>query len=137
MGVLNVTPDSFSDGGLHFDPARAVADGLLMVAEGADLLDVGGESTRPGANPLPADQELARVLPVVEGLAAGGVPISVDTYKAIVAREGIDRGASIVNDVSGLLFDDKLGRVAASAGAALVLMHNRGRSRDMYRAAIY
>ena len=137
MGVLNITPDSFSDGGLRVDAASAIADGLQMVADGADLLDVGGESTRPGADPLPAQAELDRVLPVIDGLAASGVPISVDTYKAVVAREAIARGASIVNDVSGLLFDPSLGRVVAETGAALVLMHNRGRSRDMYRTAVY
>jgi dihydropteroate synthase len=138
MGIINVTPDSFADGGLRFDAARAIADGLQMVEDGADLLDVGGESTRPGAAALPADEELRRVLPVVERLVSeASVPISIDTYKAIVAREALDRGASIVNDVSALQYDDALGPVVATSGAALVLMHNRGRSRDMYREASY
>ncbi|OFW08005.1 MAG: dihydropteroate synthase [Acidobacteria bacterium RIFCSPLOWO2_02_FULL_67_36] len=138
MGILNVTPDSFADGMLHFDPDVAVAAGLRMIVDGADILDVGGESTRPGAEPLPADEELRRVLPVIEGLAAQTqVPISIDTYKAAVAREAIARGAALVNDISGLQFDPDLGRVAAESGAALVLMHNRGRSRDMYKKAVY
>jgi dihydropteroate synthase len=138
MGIINVTPDSFADGGLRFDPERAIDDGLRMVADGADMLDVGGESTRPGAHPLPAHEELRRVLAVVERLAkASGVPVSVDTYKAVVAREAAARGAAIVNDVSALQYDDALGRVIAEAGAAVVLMHNRGRSRDMYREAVY
>ena len=138
MGIINVTPDSFADGGLRFDSARAIADGLAMAADGADILDVGGESTRPGAEQLPESEELRRVLPVVERLAAeSGVPLSIDTYKARVAREALERGAAIVNDVSGLLYDEDLGRVAAEAGAAIVLMHTRGRSKDMYQDAHY
>ena len=138
MGIINVTPDSFADGGLRFDPARAVDDGLRMIEDGADILDIGGESTRPGADPLPEAEELRRVLPVVERLAADPRAIvSVDTYKASVAREAMARGAAIVNDVSGLQYDDGLGPAVAEGGAALVLMHNRGRSRDMYREASY
>jgi dihydropteroate synthase len=137
MGVINVTPDSFADGGERFDAARAVADGLAMVRDGADILDVGGESTRPGAVPVPLDEELRRVLPVVEGLAGAGVPLSVDTYKAAVAAEAIARGAVLVNDVSGLQYDLELGKVVAQAGAAIVLMHNRGRSKSMYLEAVY
>ncbi len=137
MGVINVTPDSFSDGGVRFDPSRAVEDGLRMVSEGADLLDVGGESTRPGAEELDAEEELRRVLPVIEPLAASGAIVSIDTYKAVVAREAISRGATLVNDISGFLFDRDLPRVAAETGAAVVLMHNRGRSREMYREANY
>lgn len=137
MGVINVTPDSFSDGGVRFDPSRAVEDGLRMLSEGADLLDVGGESTRPGAEALDAEEELRRVLPVIEPLAASGALVSIDTYKAVVAREAISRGAMIVNDISGFLFDRDLPRVTAETGAAVVLMHNRGRSRDMYREANY
>jgi dihydropteroate synthase len=137
MGVINVTPDSFADGGERFDAARAVADGLAMVRDGADILDVGGESTRPGAEPVPLDEELHRVLPVVEGLAGAGVPLSVDTYKARVAAEAIARGAVLVNDVSGLQYDPELGKVVAQAGAAIVLMHNRGRSKSMYLEAVY
>jgi dihydropteroate synthase len=138
MGIVNVTPDSFADGGLRMDPARAIEDALRMVEEGADILDVGGESTRPGAEPLPAEEELRRVLPVLEGLAGRArVPISIDTYKARVAEAALDRGAAIVNDISGLLYDPALGSVAARHGAALVLMHHRGRSADMYRHAQY
>ncbi|HXW07954.1 MAG TPA: dihydropteroate synthase [Vicinamibacterales bacterium] len=138
MGIINVTPDSFADGGLRFDPGRAVADGLQMVADGADLLDVGGESTRPGADPLPPDEELRRVLPVVERLVReSGVPVSVDTNKSVVAREAVARGAAIVNDISLLAYDPELPSAVRDARAALVLMHNRGRSRDMYRLAAY
>lgn len=138
MGILNITPDSFADGGLRLDPARAVDAGLQMIQDGADILDVGGESTRPGAEPVPADEELRRVRPVIERLAAQtGVPISIDTYKAVVAREAIACGAAIVNDISGLQYDEQLGRTIADTGAAAVLMHNRGRSREMYRAARY
>ena len=138
MGILNVTPDSFADGGLRFDADRAVAAGVRMVDEGADVIDVGGESTRPGADALPAGEELRRVLPVVERLAREvPVPISIDTYKAVVAREACARGATIVNDISGLLFDEALGAAMAETGAAAILMHNRGRSRDMYKEAAY
>ena len=138
MGIINVTPDSFADGGRRFDADRAVADGLQMIADGAHILDVGGESTRPGADPVPADEELRRVLPVVQALAQDGrVPISIDTYKADVAREAIARGAAIVNDVSGLQHDGGLAAAVAETGAAIVLMHARGRSRDMYREAVY
>jgi dihydropteroate synthase len=138
MGILNVTPDSFADGGLRIDPARAIDDGLRMLDDGADILDIGGESTRPGADPLPVEEELRRVLPVVEGLAPlTRQPLAVDTYKAVVAREAIDRGAQIINDVSGLQYDHGLAAVVAGTGAALVLMHNRGRSRTMYEQAAY
>jgi dihydropteroate synthase len=138
MGVINVTPDSFADGGFLADPARAVAGGLQMLADGADILDVGGESTRPGAEPVPVDEELRRVLPVVERLVRETTaPVSIDTYKARVAREALVRGAVIVNDVSGLGYDAGLAAVVADSGAALVLMHNRGRSREMYREASY
>lgn len=138
MGILNITPDSFSDGGRRLDPGRAIEDGLEMIEDGADILDIGGESTRPGADPLPAEEEMRRVLPVVEGLARSArVPISIDTYKASVAREAVQRGATIINDVSGLQYDPALGAVAAQSGAALVLMHTRGRSREMYEKAVY
>jgi dihydropteroate synthase len=138
MGILNITPDSFADGGQHLDPDRAVAAALQMVEDGADILDVGGESTRPGAEPLPADEELRRVVPVLERLVPQvRVPISIDTYKSVVAREAIRRGATIVNDVSGLQYDPELGPVAAETGAGLILMHTRGRSREMYERAVY
>jgi dihydropteroate synthase len=132
MGIVNVTPDSFSDGGAFLDPEAAIAHGLRLAAEGADILDVGGESTRPGAAPVPADEERRRVVPVVRGLAARcALPISVDTTKAAVARAALDAGASIVNDVSALRFDPSLGPVVAAAGAALVLMHMQGDPRTM------
>jgi dihydropteroate synthase len=138
MGIINVTPDSFADGGLRLDTARAIADGLQMISDGAHILDIGGESTRPGADPVSAEEELRRVIPVVEALAGDGrVAVSIDTYKARVAREAIARGATIVNDVSGLQYDDGLAAVVAASGAAIVLMHTRGRSRDMYREAVY
>jgi dihydropteroate synthase len=138
MGIVNVTPDSFADGGVRFEPGRAVEDGLRMVEEGADILDVGGESTRPGADPLPEAEELRRVLPVVERLAQHSTaPISIDTYKATVAGQAIDAGASIVNDISALQYDTALGGVVAARAAGLVLMHNRGRSKQMYREAEY
>jgi dihydropteroate synthase len=138
MGILNVTPDSFADGGRHFDLDRAVEAGLRMAAEGADIIDVGGESTRPGAEPLAEDEELRRVVPVIERLARRvSVPISIDTYKAAVAREALRAGATIVNDVSGLQREPALGEVAAAGGAALILMHTRGTSADMYARAVY
>lgn len=138
MGILNVTPDSFADGGVHFDVDRAVEAGLRMAADGADILDVGGESTRPGAESLPEDEERRRVLPVIERLARQlPLPISIDTYKAGVARAAVDRGATIINDISGLQYDPALGEAAAATGAALILMHTRGRSSGMYDRAGY
>jgi dihydropteroate synthase len=138
MGILNITPDSFADGGRYLDPETAVEAGVRMAADGADIIDIGGESTRPGAEPVSADEERRRVLPVIERLAVRvGIPISIDTYKASVARDALSAGATIVNDISGLLYDPELGRVAAVAGAALVLMHTRGRSRGMYELARY
>lgn len=138
MGIVNVTPDSFSDGGDLFDPARAVDAAVHMVEEGADLLDVGGESTRPGAQPIDAGDERRRVIPVIEALAARvGVPISVDTYKAAIADEALQAGAAIVNDISGLRYEPDMGGVAARHGAAIILMHTRGRSSDMYGQANY
>jgi dihydropteroate synthase len=138
MGVLNVTPDSFSDGGQSVDPERAIARALAMEADGADLIDLGGESTRPGAEPVDAAEEWRRVGPVLKGLAARlRIPISIDTYRAVTAARALEAGAVIVNDISGLEYDADLGRVVASHGAALVLMHTRGRSRDMYLEARY
>jgi dihydropteroate synthase len=137
MGILNVTPDSFAEP-IRLDQGGAVDAALRMEAEGADLLDIGGESTRPGADPVPAADELARVLPVLKALAGRlRIPISIDTYKASVARQGLAEGAALVNDVSGLRFDGSLAAVVADAGAALVLMHSRGQSSDMYAEARY
>jgi len=138
MGILNVTPDSFADGGRHLDPVAAIEAGVRMAVDGADIIDIGGESTRPGAEPLSADEERRRVLPVIERLAPRiDIPISIDTYKAPVARDALAAGATIVNDISGLLYDPELGRAAADGGAALVLMHTRGRSKGMYALARY
>ena len=138
IGILNVTPDSFAETLPKLDPAVAIEAGLQMEAEGADLVDVGGESTRPGAEPVSAADELRRVLPVLRGLAGRiRIPLSIDTYKAEVARAAIDAGAAVVNDVSGLRYDPALAQVAADAGAALVLMHTRGRSNIMYAEARY
>jgi len=132
MGILNVTPDSFSDGGRYYTPAEAVARGLEMAAEGADLIDVGGESSRPGADPVPEDEELRRIIPVVEGLAAGtDVPLSIDTTKAAVARAALAAGAEIINDISAMTFDRDMAKVAAETGAGVILMHMRGRPKDM------
>jgi dihydropteroate synthase len=139
MGILNITPDSFADGGVLFDDVeRAVEAGVRMAADGADIIDVGGESTRPGAARVTEKEELRRVLPVVERLARRvQIPISIDTYKARVARSALERGATIINDISGLLYDASLGAVAAKSGAALILMHTRGRSSGMYDLAVY
>lgn len=132
MGVLNVTPDSFSDGGLHRSVPDAIEYGLAMVEAGADLLDVGGESTRPGAPPVEAAEELDRVLPVIEGLVARtDVPVSVDTTKIEVAREALAAGVHVLNDVSALRFEPGLADLAAASGAGLVLMHMRGEPRTM------
>jgi dihydropteroate synthase len=132
MGIVNVTPDSFSDGGRFRASGAAVEHGLALVAAGADILDVGGESTRPGADPVSAEEELDRVLPVVEGLAARcPVPLSIDTTKLEVARAALAAGASIVNDVSALRFSPGIAELAAETGAGLVLMHMRGEPRTM------
>jgi len=138
MGILNVTPDSFADAHVLFDPAAAVAAALRMEADGADLIDVGGESTRPGADPISADLELSRVLPVLHALTDRlAVPISIDTSKAHVARAAVAAGATMVNDVSGLRRDAAMGTAVAETGAALVLMHTRGSSKTMYAEADY
>jgi len=133
MGVLNVTPDSFSDGGLFYDFGRAVERAGEMADEGADIIDVGGESTRPGGAPVSAEDELRRVAPVVAAVAAkAGVPVSVDTTRAQVARAALDSGAEIVNDISGLRFEPELATEAARAGAGLVLMHSRGERETLH-----
>ena len=138
MGVLNVTPDSFSDGGLALDPEAGIARALAMESAGADIIDVGAESTRPGAAAIDAPDEWRRLRPVLKGLAGRlRVPLSIDTYRAETARRALDEGAAIINDISGLGYDAGLGSVVAARGAALVLMHTRGRSRDMYGEAQY
>lgn len=132
MAILNVTPDSFSDGGHHFDTATAVEAALRMESEGADVIDIGGESTRPGSLPVEADIELARVLPVIEEIRRrSAIPISVDTMKASVAEAALDAGADIVNDVSAGRFDREMLSSVARRGAALILMHMRGEPRTM------
>ena len=132
MGILNVTPDSFSDGGMFFDKKTAVDQGIRLADEGADIIDVGGESTRPRAEPVSLEEELKRVIPVIRELAGEvDVPISIDTYKSEVARAAIEAGASIINDISGLRFDDRMAGLAADTGVALVVMHIRGTPRDM------
>jgi dihydropteroate synthase len=138
MGVLNVTPDSFAEASALRDASAAVARALEMEAAGADLIDIGGESTRPGAEPVSADEELARVLPVLTALQGRlRAPISIDTYKADVARAAVAAGAALVNDVSGLRVEPDLAREAAATGAALVLMHSRGRPKTMNAEAVY
>ena len=138
MGILNVTPDSFSDGGQFLEPRRAIEAGVRMAAEGANLIDVGGESTRPGSEPIDETEERRRVMPVVEGLAARvKIPISVDTYRATTAAAALSAGAALINDVSGLRYDSELAAVVAGRSAAIVLMHTRGRSKDMYQQAAY
>ena len=137
IGVVNVTPDSFSDGGAWYEPAAAVRHGLHLLADGADLVDVGGESTRPGASRVPEAEERRRVLPVVRSLAAEGVLVSIDTMRASVARAALDAGAVMVNDVSGGLADPKMASVVAEAGVPYVLMHWRGYSDTMDALAHY
>ena len=137
IGIVNVTPDSFSDGGLWATTDAAIARGLALVADGADIVDVGGESTRPGAERVGADAELARVLPVVAALSAEGVRVSVDTMRAAVAAECLDAGATIINDVSGGLADPAMLGVVADAGAGYIAMHWRGHSRTMQDLATY
>ena len=137
MGVVNVTPDSFSDGGSWMDPQAAAAHGRELAAAGADIVDVGGESTRPGSQPTAADEELRRILPVVEGLARQGVLVSIDTRRASVARACLDAGARIVNDVSALRDDPELMPLVAERGVPVVLMHRRGRSIDGYEGPAY
>ncbi|MQY05937.1 Dihydropteroate synthase [Actinomadura sp. RB68] len=137
MGVVNVTPDSFSDGGAWFDADKAVRHGLDLVAEGADIVDVGGESTRPGAQRVSESEELRRIVPVIGALAAEGVPVSVDTMRAEVAEAAVAAGARLVNDVSGGLADPAMARVVAAAGVPYVVMHWRGHSHDMQSRAVY
>jgi dihydropteroate synthase len=137
MAILNVTPDSFSDGGEHLDPAQAIDDGLRFVSEGADIVGVGGESTRPGSRPTAPDEELQRVLPVIEGLAKRDVVVSIDTRRALVARACLDAGARIVNDISALEDDGELLPLVARRGVPVVLMHRRGRPEDKYVVPAY
>ncbi len=138
MGILNVTPDSFYDGGRRVDPAEAIADGVVMAARGADIIDIGGESTRPGAQSVSEDEELARVLPVVAGLRrAVPVPISIDTYKSKIARAALGAGADIVNDISALRFDPAMASLIAAEKVPVILMHMQGTPRTMQQEPQY
>lgn len=138
MGILNVTPDSFSDGGLYLDTEKAVERALEIEKEGADIIDIGGESTRPGAIPLSPEEELSRVIPVIERLKSIlKIPISIDTYKAPVAKEAIQAGASIINDISGLRYDPDMASVASEYGVPVVIMHIKGTPRDMQVNPVY
>lgn len=138
MGVLNVTPDSFSDGGLYADAERALLHAREMAAAGADIIDIGGESTRPGAEPLSEEEELFRIIPLIEQLSVElSIPLSVDTYKARVAQKALEAGASIVNDISGLRFSPDMAKVAADYGAVVVITHIKGTPRDMQQNPVY
>ncbi len=137
MGILNVTPDSFSDGGEYLDPAKAIARGLEMVDEGATIIDVGGESTKPGAERVTLEEELTRVIPVVHALAKAGVKVSVDTMRAETAAMAVAAGASIINDVSGGLADPAMHATAAALKVQYICMHWRGQSKEMDSLAVY
>jgi dihydropteroate synthase len=138
MGILNVTPDSFSDGGNYFDKTSAVVRARLMVQEGADIIDVGGQSTRPGSEPVDVDEELRRTVPVIEAIAPElDVPISIDTYRVEVASSALEAGASMVNDISGLRFDPAMASLVAEQGVPVILMHIKGTPRDMQKNPTY
>ncbi len=138
MGVLNVTPDSFSDGGSFFDKESAIRHAHYMVENGADILDIGGESTRPGSAGLLPEEELRRTIPVIQAVARSvHVPVSIDTWKAEVARRALDAGASIVNDISGLMFDPAMPRVVAEYGVPVIVMHTKGTPKDMQIRPVY
>ncbi|MBI5663818.1 MAG: dihydropteroate synthase [Nitrospirae bacterium] len=138
MGILNVTPDSFSDGGLFFNSESAVKQALRMQEEGADIIDIGGESTRPGAEKITVKEEIRRIVPVIEALAKEArVPISVDTYKSTVAEAALKAGASIINDISGLRFDPKMAKVASRHKVPVVIMHIKGTPKNMQQNPVY
>ena len=138
MGIVNVTPDSFSDGGFYFSPAAAVAQAMKLAAGGADILDIGGESTRPFAAPVPIAEELDRVIPLIQAIRRNSdIPISIDTYKAEVAQAALDAGANLINDISALRFDLDMVRLAARSGVPVILMHMQGQPQDMQVAPHY
>lgn len=138
MGILNVTPDSFSDRGLYFDKSEAIKRAIQMVEEGADIIDIGGESTRPGSEPITIEEELRRTIPVIEYLSKETrMPLSIDTYKSEVAKRALDKGVSMVNDISGLRFDPKMSEVVSEYKVPIVMMHIRGRPRDMQQDPVY
>lgn len=138
MGILNVTPDSFSNGGRYFEKAAAIERALKMVEEGADMIDIGGESTRPGSEPIAIEKELRRTIPVIEALAGKiTIPLSIDTYKSEVARKALDAGASMVNDISGLRFDPEMPKIISEYKVPVVIMHIKGRPKDMQQNPAY
>lgn len=138
MGTLNVTPDSFSDGGLYLDKSVAIKRAIQMVEDGADIIDIGGESTRPGSESITIDEELRRTIPVIEALTREiKVPISIDTYKSEVAMAALDSGASMVNDISGLRFDPKMSEIVSEYQVPVVIMHIKGRPKDMQQNPVY
>ena len=138
MGILNVTPDSFSDSGLYFDKSAAIKRALRMVEEGADIIDIGGESTRPGSDPLAIEEEVRRTIPVVEALSREiAVPLSIDTYKSGVAKRALDAGASMVNDIGGLRFDPGMPKVVSDYKVPVVIMHIKGKPKDMQKNPVY
>jgi dihydropteroate synthase len=138
MGVLNVTPDSFSDGGLFFNEKKAIEHALRLVEDGADIIDIGGESTRPGSEPVSVEEEIRRTMPVIKAISREiKVPISIDTYKSEVARQALDAGASIVNDISGLRFDPEMPKVVAEYKVPVIIMHIKGRPKDMQQNPVY
>lgn len=138
MGILNVTPDSFSDGGIYFNEKKAIEYAYKLADEGADIIDIGGESTRPGSEPVPLEEELRRTIPVIREIARSlPIPISIDTYKAEVARKALEAGASIVNDISGLRFDPEMPKVIAEYNVPVIIMHIKGRPKDMQNNPTY
>jgi dihydropteroate synthase len=138
MGILNVTRDSFSDGGLYFDKSEAIKRAFQMVEDGADIIDIGGESTRPGSEPITIEEELRRTIPVIEVLSKEvDVPISIDTYKSAVAKKALDAGASMVNDISGLRFDPEMPKVVSAYKVPVVIMHIKGTPKDMQQNPVY
>jgi dihydropteroate synthase len=138
MGVLNVTPDSFSDGGLFFNEKKAIEHALRLIEDGADIIDIGGESTRPGSEPVSVEEEIRRTIPVIKAISREiKVPISIDTYKAGVAKHALDAGASIVNDISGLRFDPEMPKVVSEYNVPVIIMHIKGRPKDMQQNPVY
>jgi dihydropteroate synthase len=138
MGVLNVTPDSFSDGGLYFDEKKAIEHAHRLVEDGADIIDIGGESTRPGSEPVSLEEEIRRTIPVIKVISKSvKVPISIDTYKSEVARQALDAGASIVNDISGLRFDPEMPKIVSEYKVPVIIMHIKGRPKDMQKNPVY
>jgi dihydropteroate synthase len=138
MGILNITPDSFSDGGRYFDKTSAINKALQMTEDGADIIDIGGESTRPGSEPVPVEEELRRVLPVIKSIAGEiKIPVSIDTYKSEIAKRALDAGASMVNDISGLRFDPEMAKVVSDYKVPVVIMHIKGTPKIMQHKPVY